>query len=159
MYLQKGTNQLDCLLTSAAMVMDVPLAELKEKIGHDGFEKIFIAPEPYCFRGYHIQEIIDQAFLNGYTVMHVETEPSLISFLNTNKNAEFFIPVNKNRIKIYLDNFPGIIGGVIPGVTAHAVAWCNKDKKIYDPCGEVYTLKDYKLKIKDFWAFIKSKSF
>ncbi|MFW9874532.1 MAG: hypothetical protein ACFFG0_15610, partial [Candidatus Thorarchaeota archaeon] len=141
MYLQKGTDQIDCMLAAAAMVMDIPLAELKERIHHDAFEKIFPnAPEPMCYRGYHIQEIIDQAFLNGWHVMEIQTKPSLVCFADGNKDSEFFIPINDNRIKVYLGNFSGIIGGILPGITAHAVAWDHKEKKIYDPCGEVYKL-------------------
>ena len=64
MEFQRGENNHDCFLASAAMVMDVPLSELKERIGHNGNEVVFPSiEEPYCFRGFHNQEIIDLAFL------------------------------------------------------------------------------------------------
>ena len=152
MNLQKGQNKLDCLLAAAAMVMDEPLEDLKKRIGHDGFEKVFPnSYEPYCYRGYHIQEIIDQAFLNGWAVINIEVSPNQVSFLGNDKL--FKIPINENRLNVYLNKFPGIIAGVIPGVTAHASAWDNKSKQIFDPAGEVYKLKDYKLQIVEFWAF------
>ena len=150
MIIQKGENNRDCILASAAMVMDIPIKELKDRIGHDGGEKIFDAPEPYCFRGFHIQEIIDQAFLNGWSVMNIQAQPGLSPYLGTGE--PYMLDLPELRIKTYLKRFPGIIAGVMPGRN-HAVAW-NK-RKIFDPSGKEYGLKDFEFVIKEFWAFSK----
>ena len=150
MELQKGESNVDCILAAAAMVMDIPIKDLRNKIGHDGGEKIFDAPEPYCFRGFHMQEIIDQAFLNSWSVMNVQSEPGLAPYTGT--GDPFMLTFNDNRIKTYLSRFSGIIAGVQMGST-HAVAWDGK--RIYDPGGRIYKLSEFEYIIKELWLFSK----
>ena len=147
MYLQRGENNRDCILASAAMVMDEPLADLKKRIGHDGGKKVFDAPEPYCYNGFHIQEIIDQAFLYNWSVMNIQAHPATGQ---VNGPGVYPLPINDNRINVYMKRFPGIVAGVLGGHT-HAVAWDRKN--IFDPSGFVYKLKEYKFQIHEFWAF------
>ncbi len=151
MNLIKGENNLDCILASAAMVMDINLSELKKRIGHDGKEIIFPnAPEPYCRRGYHIQEIIDQAFLDGWSVMDIQVHPGLDPFIGD--DPAFPLPFPPKRIHNYLFNLPGIIAGVRDNRN-HAVAWDGN--MIYDPSGLIYPLTGFDYNIIEFWAFSK----
>ncbi len=153
MKLIQGENNLDCILAAAAMVMGINLVELKKSIGHDGSEIIFPnAPEPYCFRGFHIQEIIDQAFQNNWSVMYIQKHFGLEPFIGN--DPVFTIDVNDKRINNYLTNFPGIIAGV-KGNRNHAVAW--NGEMVYDPSGFVYSLREFDYNIKEFWAFSKIK--
>ena len=151
MDLIKGENNFDCILAAAAMVMDTDLAELKKLIGHAGSEVIFPnASEPYCFRGFHIQEIIDQAFLNNWSVMYIQRKFGLDPFIG--QDPSFIINVSSKRMATYLKKFPGIIAGVSNNKN-HAVAWDGK--MIYDPSGSVYTLREFNYDIQEFWAFSK----
>ncbi len=151
MNLIRGENNLDCILAAAAMVMGQNLVDLKIQIGHDGKEIIFPnAPEPYCFRGFHIQEIIDQAFQLGWSVMDIQVHPGLEPFIGN--DPVFPLPYPPQRINNYLTNLPGIIAGV-RGCKNHAVAWDRK--MIYDPSGRIYSIKDFDYEIKEFWAFSK----
>ena len=149
MDLIKGENNLDCILAAAAMVMDIDLVELKKLIGHDGSEIIFPnSPEPYCCRGFHIQEIIDQAFLNGWSVMYIQREFGLEPFIG--EDPPFIINVPDKRMATYLKKFPGIIAGANNNKN-HAVAW--NGKMIYDPSGRIYSLREFNYNIQEFWAF------
>ena len=151
MKLIQGENNLDCILTAAAMVMGINLIELKERIGHDGKEIIFPnAPEPYCRRGFHIQEIVDQAFLSGWSVMYIQKLFGLEPFIGN--DPVFVIPFSLKRLSVYLKKFPGIIAGVA-GSKNHAVAWDGK--MIYDPGGKIYPLREFSYAIREFWAFSK----
>ena len=151
MKLIKGENNLDCILAAAAMVMDENLAELKKRIGHDGKERIFpSAPEPYCFRGFHIQEIIDQAFQMGWSVMYIQRQFGLDPVIGN--DPVFVINVHDKRLSVYLKKFPGIIAGISNNKT-HAVAWDGK--MIYDPGGKIYPLREFNYAVREFWAFSK----
>ena len=74
--IQKQPNAATCLVTSFAMVLNIPVAELMEQIGHDGLEILFpdLKP-PYCYRGHHIQELIFACFERGYAVTPIEPIP------------------------------------------------------------------------------------
>ncbi len=151
MDLIKGENNLDCILAAAAMVMDIDLVELKKLIGHDGSEVIFPnSPVPYCYRGFHIQEITDQAFLNGWSVMYIQRKFGLEPFIG--EDPPFAINVYDKRMATYLKRFPGIIAGVSDNKN-HAVAWDGR--MVYDPSGSVYTLREFNYDIQEFWAFSK----
>ncbi len=153
MNLIKGENNLDCILAAAAMVMDIDLVELKKKIGHGGHEIIFPnSPEPYCRRGFHIQEIIDQAFQLNWSVMYIQRQFGLEPFIGD--DPTFIIDVHDKRLVAYLTSFPGIIAGV-NGNKNHAVAWDGK--MIYDPSGRIYSLIEFNYDIQEFWAFSKLK--
>ncbi len=149
MNLIKGENNLDCILAAASMVMDIDLVELKKLIGHDGSEVIFpSSPVPYCYRGFHIQEITDQAFLNGWSVMYIQRQFGLEPFMGD--DPKFRIYTSDKRMATYLKKFPGIIGGRSDD-SSHAVAWDGK--KVYDPRGKIYSLKEFNYDIQEFWAF------
>jgi len=151
MDLIKGGSNFDCILAAAAMVMDIDLGELKTRIGHDGSETIFPnLSEPYCRRGFHMQEIIDQAFLNGWSVMSIEVKFGLDPF--NGDDPGFIVPVEQKRISVYLKKFPGIIAGKRDDGN-HAVAW--NGRMIYNSAGHIYPLKEFKYYVEQFWAFCK----
>ena len=63
MQLQKQPNKWSCLPTSFAIVLNCPVQEIFDYLGHDGSEIIW--PEnkdPFNRRAFHIQEMIDFAY-------------------------------------------------------------------------------------------------
>lgn len=152
MKLIKGKSNRDCFLVAAAMVLGVEPEDLTKKIGHDGGQVVFPnTREPYCFRGFHRQEIIDCAVSYRYSVMSVESKPGHVPFVGD--DPPFYLEHNKYRLTAYLNRFVGIIGGVTQGRSAHAVAWDGEF--IYDPVGLIYNLEDFEYEIIEFLAFAK----
>lgn len=141
------TNQ--CVLYSAAMVLDSAPETLIHEIGHDGM--VVTWPElraPQCYNGFHPQEIIDCAWRRGYAMMVIETE----SFSGPeNSNPIRITPKDTNRLQAYMA-LPGIIIGTNICGHGHAVAWDGK--KVYDPNGLIYPLNEFK--IYEFWAFVRA---
>jgi hypothetical protein len=79
MVLQLKPNQWSCAITSLAMTLRRPVADLVEQIGHNGGEIIFPdLPEPLCRRGFHDQELIHLAWQHGYTSTAIELNPQII---------------------------------------------------------------------------------
>ena len=70
-----------CLPASFAMVLDLPLADIFDEIGHDGSQIVWPdLPEPMCRRGFHPQELIHLCLNHGYAATRVElySRPVLI---------------------------------------------------------------------------------
>ena len=58
------------------MVLDMPLADIFDEIGHDGSQIIWPdLPEPMCRRGFHPQELIDVCLARGYAATRIELSP------------------------------------------------------------------------------------
>ena len=66
---QKQPNTWSCLPTALAILLGVDVAEVIKAIGHDGHDLIFPDnPDPYCFRGFHAQEITHVANMYGFAL-------------------------------------------------------------------------------------------
>lgn len=76
MRLQRSSQTGLCILTSFAMALDMPAAELLVNLG-DRWKTLAFPdlPVPYCWRGIHIQELILIALERGYAVTPVELLP------------------------------------------------------------------------------------
>src|SRR4030042_2073038 len=134
MKLIKQLNCYSCTLVSAAMVMDKSIHDLIKIIGHDGSEIINTLPPPLCYKGFHIQEIIDAAlYLNCYMVP-IEADPIQTPF---KEHYCYSIYQGKGRFKNNLDRFYYYLErnkGILIGKgnkSWHCVAWDSK--MIYDP--------------------------
>jgi len=78
--LQIKPHKWSCSVTAFAMALRVPVAELIEKIGHDGSQIIFPALEdPMCRRGFHSQELIRVAWQYGFACTPIELFPRIES--------------------------------------------------------------------------------
>src|SRR5262245_42212493 len=137
-------NRWTCLLTSFAMVLETNIDEIVASVGHDGSEVVWPnLPEPECRRSFHIQEMIDFAWEQGYAVTQFQAQPvmrpdpneSLVYVQYTNPQA---------RVRRILQDRRAVLTGLAGG-RRHAVAWDGKF--ILDPNGQVYALDRFVLDI------------
>jgi len=141
----------NCLLYSAAMVMDVPPDEIIKMIGHDGQEVWW--PDQFGnqrLRGIHDQEIVDVAFSFGWAVILIEPNPSLTPALNAPSREIYSHEEQVTRFKRFINQSVGVFKGryIAPGYVqgGHAVAWDGS--KLLDPNGfcapmDVFAVRTY----------------
>jgi len=131
------TNEYQCVLASFAMVMDLEMGDLGERLGHDG--KQVVAEEqgvPAKYRSYHPQEIIDVLMEWGYACTMIELDPCMSHGKVLINHAAF---LGHDRFFRALLNGDGVIFGQIEtSKTGHAVAWNSSESTIYDPRGYSY---------------------
>lgn len=140
----------NCLLASAAMVLDVHPDVLTQLIGHDGKKVIFPElPASINTRGFHTQEITDCALEYEYAVTEIEAIPRSTPDGKREYPVEFS---DKKRFQNHINGHIGIFTGSIKG-RGHAVAWDGK--MIFDPRGKVYTFDDCDVDICSFYRFDK----
>ena len=78
MKLQMQPERWQCAITSFAMVLDLPVAELIRRVGHDGSKIIFPdLPEPKNRRGHNIYELVRIATNCGYAVTPIPLQPAI----------------------------------------------------------------------------------
>lgn len=106
--------------------MDKTPEELIELVGHDGTEKVFNVPPPYCFRSFHPQEFIA---VSRFPIITWEYSPILAG------SEENWIEVWDNKKK--QDEFAKIVAFhdcvFISERGRHAAAWNATEEKVYDP--------------------------
>ena len=150
-------NSWSCALASAAMVFDCPIEEIISLVGHDGNQ--IVHPDltaPACYKAIHTQEIVDVAFIFGYSMIPIETLP----VQTPDGQHEWKIKKwglfkdNEQRLRHYLEQGNGLIVGQARKYW-HTVAWDRETQQIYDPQGRIYNLDDCKINIQAFWL-IKS---
>jgi hypothetical protein len=130
--LQLKPNRWSCAITSLAMALRIPVAQLIEEIGHDGSEIVFDLREPLCRRGFHSQELIFIALSHGFAVTPIEVCPMIKPSSGTNPMVEVW-----SDAKLAWENFTtcihetfGILEGRTTNGTPHAVhyrygdIWC-----------------------------------
>ncbi len=142
MQVQKQPNEWSCLPTAFAIAVGVPVEQLIRQLGHDGSEMLFPGfRKPYCYRSFHVQELIDQLLIWQYAVTEI-TKLSILESQNSLKTID--INTRKlfkgNRMQYYLDNYQGVLTGGYMGRTPHALAWDGKYR--YDPTSGISTLID-----------------
>ncbi|MFA5758558.1 MAG: hypothetical protein WC942_04250 [Clostridia bacterium] len=159
MELIRSTNMWNCALASAAMVLNKPIKELEELIGHNGSE--IIHPElksPGNRKGFHQQEIIDASLVLGFAVTPIEADPvQTPDGINFHKIKFFDFNSSEHRFLSHLNNTVGVLSGETQSGYWHNVAWDGK--YIFDPRGKIYKLEDSKIDFKIYWLFTKIKSF
>jgi len=119
-----------CLLYSAAMVLDLSVEALVSIIGHDGMA----ISDPNRvdnsrYRGIHIQEVQYAALSMNRHFYPIEAIPS-----STNGQI-----INSLPFDAYIQGQRAILIGLTSNSNEHAVAW--NDDRIYDPRpsgGDVY---------------------
>lgn len=133
MQLHPPTRPWSCILDAFAMAMDIHPNYIINELGHDGSEILWPGnDDPYCRRGFHIQELIAIAIKNGYSVTEVQTKPLSAPSIVDNMAGHKIINV--------LDVMRGNKGVIL--MQGHAVAWDGV--KVYDPRGMTYdTVGDF----------------
>ena len=91
-------------------------------------------PQPFCFRGFHIQEIIDVAL--AHNVCLVPVEPCPVS-------NDRVVVLKKIRFGDHMRKYPGIVVG-----ETHAVAWDTQ--WFYDP-KDGKKKRSIDFKIRELW--------
>ncbi len=155
MKLIRQPNSWSCTLAAAAMVFDSTIEELIKYIGHDGSEIIVPSLKPPgCYKGFHIQEIVDVALLFNYALVPIEILP----VQTPTGQHEFAIEKwglfssNQSRFDFYFTGERGLLIGKAREYW-HTVAF--EEGMIYDPNGTIYNIDDCKLQIQTLWITTK----
>lgn len=159
MKFQGQPNRWSCSVAAAAMIMDVPIADVIERIGHDGSEIVFPdLPFPGCYAGFDIQEIIDVALHFGWSVTGVESRPHVT---NDGKQTRELFSEEKvvARMGKYFDLFSGVVVGKSAGRWWHNVAWDHESQTWYDPAGPILPRENPPIKIAVFHIFQKTERY
>ena len=135
---QKGL----CLPTSFAMALDIPVESLLSQL-HGPHDVIFPGlPEPLCWRGVHIQEVIRIVQNYGYAVTPREMFPQIAPPKPGYDN--YVVSYDDGNHQVFADVIllsRGVVTGVrgmpLAGVVGHAVAYDHG--YIYDPNGYEYS--------------------
>ena len=142
--MQSGEHQ--CLLYSIAMLLGDKPAALQKELGHKGNETWW--PElsiPYCYNGYHIQEIIDLCLTRGRVLVPIELFP-VSAPMNERQNVKMIYDY-EHAVKRFTNHLLGNRGLLI--TENHACAWDGK--RVFDPNGRTARLEDYR--IKECWLY------
>ena len=110
-------------------------------VGHDGMAVWWRdKPPPDCYRGFHIQEIVDVCLKHDVKLVHIEGMP-VSSHKEIWSRDECL-----NRFSNYTQRYNGIFIG-----KTHAVAWL--EERVYDPRdGSIHDA--FNMPIKEFWAAV-----
>ena len=140
MYLQKQNERWQCAVTSFAMVLNMPVADLIAEIGHDG-GTFPVGLEDH--RGFHVQEFIDCCLNRGFAVTPIEVFPVLMDAQGHHWAGHH---LNQRDLKERFLDTLFTSRGVIEGQglrCGHMVAYDRG--RIYDPCGHQYSYLDLNL--------------
>jgi hypothetical protein len=138
---QLKEKQWQCVPTAFATALDMTLADLLNEIGHDGSEIINSnLPEPFCRKGFHIQELIDACLRYGFAVTPVELYPVTKHYEYYYSNFGTNEPVLWHRFYLAICSSKGVIECQCDDGKGHAVAY--EHGKIYDPDGYDYWISD-----------------
>ena len=146
-----GTN---CLLYSAAMVLDVDAEVLITEIGHDGSRLEWTnLGRPLGEINFHIQEIIDCCIRRGYTLTPIELYPVSVPdvYYDIDHCAIFDSWDAEKRFEDHIKNRVGILVGQGNNGLGHAAAWDGE--LVYDPNGVTYDISDFK--IREAWLLAR----
>lgn len=136
-----------CLLYSAAMVLDLDPEELIQEIGFTGLEVFWPELEkPYCYRGIHPQEIQDCCLVRNRCFVILEADSASGPHGGHPKKIRTE-QQSLARIQAYLTGNTGILIGVNRLGNPHACAWDGS--QVYDPNGQIYSIMHFSLQ--EFW--------
>jgi hypothetical protein len=140
-------NNPQCLLYAFAMALAADVEDMIHVIGHDGLEVWWPeASGERRLRGFHHQEMIDYALLKGVNVVMIEAVPNL----GCGGRHKIIMEESElqGRMNTYLQSFSGVLVS-----DKHAVAWCHKEQKCYDPNGYIYGVDAFE--IREFFITLK----
>lgn len=138
-----------CLPTSFAMVLGIEPKTIYEMIGHDGSEIIHPQlKDPYRRRSFHIQEMINVCLKLGVIPTPLDKDIIFGEMVDRDGSIlehDAYQLELENHLEHYLSLRPGVI--ITP---YHAVAWCHKEQRVFDPAGQKRSLEE--VEIITFWA-------
>ena len=116
-------NKYSCILDAAAEFLDEDVEYLSQEVGFRGDEIVWKnLSDPFCRRGFHIQEIAELLLKRGYALVTFDANPDLKTRgSNVREKVQF-------NVQHYLDHYDGIV--IVHGsVARHAVS--HKAKQQY----------------------------
>lgn len=137
--LQVQPNAWTCTVTAFAMVIGMSVKELLENIGQ-GDEILWPEisdrlPVGLDRKGHHVQEIIDFCMINGLAVTAISAQPEFLHFHPALSGLQRPLWTNshcQDRLNKYLEKYSGVLMGTVGYQNGHAIAWCHKNKKVFD---------------------------
>lgn len=128
---QQPPNKWSCLPTAFAIVLERPVQEIIQLLGHDGSEVVWPhLPEPYCRRSFHIQELIYACYNLGYSVIEYQKIARHAPEFGKKIFETDFSSIFKTIIEC--STTKGVLTGVGLAGIPHAIAWSGADQKGYD---------------------------
>jgi hypothetical protein len=144
-----SSNRWSCIPCAFASVLDVSLRDILDFVGHDGSEIIWPnLPEPKRRRGFHIQEMIDFAWMQSCAVTHFE----ILSSLRPDSASAMFsitspLALEEKLHRILIER--SVVGGTLTNGMRHAVAWDGT--KVFDSRAPGITRLN-QMNISEFWV-------
>lgn len=129
-------NRWSCLPTALAMLANVSLNDIFEKITHDGSEIIFPdLDEPIKRRSFSIEEIHYITPFYGFVL--VPYSPGILYIPTKKHSKEILFPAFEDK----LNERDGLIFGTPVGRSlGHVVTWSAHEGLVYDPNGTKYPI-------------------
>ncbi len=141
-------NKPQCLLYSAAMILNEHPVDLIKEIGHDGMEIWW--PEFHDhrqFRSHSMQEMIDIFLSRGKTLTPIQTFP-MQSPLNMPEKAKPTFEEYAARFYAHVARKKAILIGKTSCGKGHAWAWDGYHA--HDPRGSMHNIRD--LSLQEAWV-------
>ncbi len=158
MKIQKQPNMWSCLPTAFAMVLDIPVNQVIQEIGHDGSEITWPELiEPFKRRSFHLQEMSKVCLSKNLNITVIESKIERRVMLPI-YNKGFLQEMSKDYPSenvgcdcfafkeeddsIFLNQCLLKYNGVIISGGLHAAAWSASEQLVYNPSGEVHVLSE-----------------
>lgn len=113
-------NRASCLPTCLASLLDVPVQQIFDDIGHDGTERIWPGlVEPRCYRGFHPQEIMISAYNHGLPLIRLHRETYNVSAPGQTPHRLTYV------LSDIILTHKGIASGILDYKSSHALVFDN----------------------------------
>lgn len=143
-----------CLLYSAAMLLNTEPSILIQELGHDGMKVWWPQYDDHRkYRGHSMQEMIDIFLKRNKTLTPIQTFPMQApdgQCIEAKPTFEEYAA----RFYAHISGKPAILIGKTNRGNGHAWAWSGF--KVYDPRGQMYNIND--LAIREAWLMHSIKS-
>lgn len=168
MKLQTSPGNGLCVLASFAMALDMSTRDLQRAIDSEcegaGDYQLEVFPglrEPYCWRGYHVQQFIRYAVSRGLAVTPIELFPAVAAPLCGDTRVAHPIYVTPDATRTSWEMFQQTIltsSGILTGffshqhsvIRGHAVAY--EKGIIFDPRGAEFNYSKESCEARHFYA-------
>ena len=110
---------MNCMLAALSKILNRSPTEITDEIGHNGTEEWWSG----YTRSFHIQEVIDYCFKNGYSLINIEHYPQQSPSPEHTPKSTFNIEQAEERFRNYLDGRKAILYMRNDSGNYHARAW------------------------------------
>ena len=141
MKLQKQPNNWSCLPTAFASLLEIDVKHIIRATGHDGSTLMWRSFDPpYCYRGWHIQELVKLALEFGYAVTTIER----VLYSAPNDIVEPYVQFDNVLFEYTLNNKAGIVACKTVDDNSHALIFER---------GNYYDTRTGKQAYRDYFKF------